>query len=412
MEAEFFIRRLWVLLIFYLSMPLEVSGRIESATVSSSRPSVVNIGALYTLNSTIGQVAKPAIAAAVEDVNADPTILHGTKLNLVLQDTNCSGFFGTIEALELMEKDVVTVIGPQSSGIAHVISHVVNQLHVPLLSFAATDPTLLALQFPYFLRTTQNDHFQMYAIADLVEYYGWKEVIAIFVDDDYGRNGISVLGDAFEGKRAKISYRAAFIPGANDTDIKDLLVRVNLMESRVYVVHVNPDTGLTIFSVAKHLGMISGEYVWIASDWLSSVLDPLESGGPDKMDFLQGVIALRHHTPDSDLKKSFTTRWKNLKDKESSNYNSYALYAYDSVWLLARALDVFFSEGGNISFSNDPRLHDSKGSMLHLASLRTFDQGQKLLQILLSMNFTGLTEGWLLVQLFQSFYWPSRRVIQ
>ncbi|GMP54523.1 hypothetical protein CsSME_00019673 [Camellia sinensis var. sinensis] len=62
-------------------------------------------------------------------------------------------------AFQLIENDVVAVIGPQSSRIAQVISHVVNELHVPPMSFATTDQTLSALQFPYFLRTTHNDYF-------------------------------------------------------------------------------------------------------------------------------------------------------------------------------------------------------------------------------------------------------------
>ncbi|KAJ6334192.1 hypothetical protein OIU78_011156 [Salix suchowensis] len=243
----------------------------------------------------IGRAAGPAIEAAVDDVNSDPAILPGTRLSLISQNTNCSGFLGTVEAqkehidldfdgsflahdavLQLMGNDVVAVIGPQSSGIAHIISHVVNELHVPLLSFAATDPTLSSLQYPYFLRTAQNDYFQMHAIADLVTYFGWREVIAIFVDDDYGRSGISVLGDALAMKRAKISYKAALTPGASTSQISDLLLGVNQMESRVYVVHVNPDSGLSLFSVARSLQMMTTGYVWIATDWLPSVLDALD----------------------------------------------------------------------------------------------------------------------------------------
>ncbi|CAL5394278.1 unnamed protein product [Camellia sinensis] len=299
-------------------------------------------------------------------------------------------------ALQLMENDVVAVIGPQSSGIAHVISHVVNELHVLLMSFAAIDPTLWALQFPYFLRTTHSDYFQMYAIADLIEFYGWREVVTIFVDNDYRRSGISLLGDALAKKRAKISYKAAFTPGASRNDINDLLVRVNMMESRVYVVHVNPDSDLTIFFVAKLLRMLTAGYIWIATDWLPSVLDSSESIDPNTMNLLQGIIALHHHTPDSDLKKCFQSRWKNFTYRETSSFNSYVLYAYDSIWLLVRALDVFFS-GGNISFSYDPRLHDINGSTLHLTRLCTFQEGQKLLQIFLGMNFTGLklqNRGW------------------
>ncbi|MCL7023598.1 hypothetical protein MKW94_018707 [Papaver nudicaule] len=361
---------------------------------SSSRPSFVNVGALFTFNSTIGRVAKPAILAAVEDVNSDSSILSGTKLNVLMHDTVCSEFLGTIEALQLVEKDVVAIIGPQSSGIAHVISHVVEELHVPLLSFAATDPTLSALQYSYFIRTTQSDYFQMHAVADLVDFYGWREVIAIYVDDDYGRSGISALGDALAKKRSKISYKAALSPGATRSTINDLLVNVNLMESRVYVVHVNPDSGLSIFSVAKSLEMMTNGYVWITTDWLPSVIDSSEPVDADTMNLLQGVVSLRHHIPDSRLKKGFISRWNNLRRNgiASSSLSSYAFYAYDTVWLLARAIEKFLNEGETISFSTDPRLHDTNGSTLHLtAALRVFDGGQSLLQKIIMTNFTGLS---------------------
>ncbi|XVE85648.1 hypothetical protein DITRI_Ditri17bG0107200 [Diplodiscus trichospermus] len=395
--SRFMTRTLILLSLLFVWIPLGVvcsTGNASASPGSSLKPKVINIGALFTLNSVIGRAAKPAIEAAIDDVNSNPNILHGVELKLLLHDTNCSGFFGTMEALQLMGSGVFVAIGPQSSGIAHVISHVGNELHVPLLSFGATDPTLSSLQYPYFIRTTHSDYFQMYAIADLVDYYGWREVIAIFVDDDYGRSGISVLGDALAKKRGKISFKAAFSPGDPKSKINDLLVEVNLMESRVYVVHVNPDTGLNIFSVAKALNMMGGGYVWIATDWLPSYLDSMEAVDPETMNILQGVVALRHYTPDTNLKKSFMSSWNNLKYKETAGpagFNSYALYAYDSVWLAAHALDNFLNEGGNLSFSNDPNLRDENGSMLHLTSLRVFNGGQQLLQTLLRLNFTGLS---------------------
>ncbi|KAL2938069.1 Glutamate receptor 3.4, partial [Bienertia sinuspersici] len=290
-------------------------------------------------------------------------------------------------ALQLMAKDVAIAIGPQSSGIAHIISNVVNELHVPLLSLA-TDPSLSSLQYPFFLRTIQSDYFQMYAIADLIEHYGWRDVIAIFVDDDYGRNGISVLGDALAKKRAKISYKAAFPPGAPRNDINNLLVNVNLMESRVYIVHVNPDSGLTVFSVAKSLGMISNGYVWIATDWLPSVLDGSGHVLPGTMDLLQGVLALRHHTADSVQKHDFKSRWKGLKYVGNSSINSYAFYAYDSVWLAAHALDRFFNQAGNLTFSQNPV---TNRSTLNLSSLRIFQGGQQFLKVLLGMKYMGMS---------------------
>lgn len=369
------------------------AGNENGTVIAPSRPSFVSVGALFTFNSTIGRVARLAIELAVEDVNANSDVLGGTRLNVIVQDTNCSGFIGTVEALQLMVNDVVAIIGPQSSGIAHVISHVVNELHVPLISFAATDPVLSSLQYPYFIRMTQNDVFQMNAIADVVEYNGWREVIAIFVDDDNGRGGITALGDALATKRAKISYKAKFPPNADRNTINDLLVQVNLMESRVFVVHVNPDSGLTVFKIAKRLGMLGSGYVWIATDWLASVLDSSDLADPDTMNLIQGVIALRHHIPDTDLKKKFTARWNSLirKGNVTSSLNTYGLYAYDSVWLIAHAINRFLSEGDAISFSSDPKLRDANGSVLHLDALRSFAGGSKLREKALLTNFTGLT---------------------
>ncbi|CDY46839.1 BnaA10g03230D [Brassica napus] len=364
----------------------------SSSTASpplSQTPNSVNVGALFTYDSFIGRAAKPAFKAAMDDVNADQTVLKGTKLNIVYQDSNCSGFIGTMGALQLMETQVVAAIGPQSSSIAHMISYVANELHVPLLSFAATDPTLSSLQYPYFLRTTQNDHFQMHAVADLVSYSGWRQVIAIFVDDECGRNGVSVLGDALAKKRARISHKAAITPGADATSIKDLLVSVNLMASRVYVVHVNPDSGLNVFSVAKALGMMGNGYVWITTDWLPTVLDSMGAVDAETMDLLQGVVAFRHYTAESDAKRRFMERWRNLRPKEG--LNSYSLYAYDSVWLIARALDVFFRENNKVTFSNDPNLHKTKSSSLRLSALSVFNEGERFLEIILGMNHTGLT---------------------
>ena len=154
-----------------------------------------------------------------------------------------------------METDTVAIIGPQSSVVAHIISHVANELKVPLLSFGATDPTLSSLQFPFFVRTTQSDLYEMTAVADIVDFYGWKAVIAIFIDDDYGRNGMLALEDKLAERRCRISYKAGISPGSgvNRGEIMDLLIKVALMESRIIVLHVNPDSGFLVLSVAQYL---------------------------------------------------------------------------------------------------------------------------------------------------------------
>ncbi|XP_068306831.1 glutamate receptor 3.3 [Pyrus communis] len=360
---------------------------------SSSRPAVVNIGAIFTFDSTIGRVAKLAIQEAVKDVNSNSSILHGTELVVHMRTSNCSGFLGMVQALQFMETDVVAIIGPQSSVVAHIISHVSNELQVPLLSFAATDPTLSSFQFPFFVRTTHSDLYQMTAVAEIVDYYGWKEVIAIYIDDDYGRNGVSTLDDKLAERRCRISHKLGIPPGHGATrgDLMDLLVKVSQLESRVIVLHVNPDLGLNVLSVAQYLQMMGDGFVWIATDWLSSLLDSALPLSPEIMDTMQGVLVLRQHTPDSDRKRAFFSKWNKLTGG-SLGLHSYGLYAYDSVWLVAHAIDAFFNQGGIISFSNDSRINSvDKGGSLHLAAMSIFDDGPLLLKNILQSSFLGLT---------------------
>ncbi|XP_038972452.1 LOW QUALITY PROTEIN: glutamate receptor 3.1-like [Phoenix dactylifera] len=360
----------------------------------SSRPAVVNIGALFTFNSTIGRVAKVAIDSAVDDVNSDPGVLQGTKLVIDMEDSSCNGFLGMVEALQFMEKEIVAVVGPQSSVLAHVISYVANELQVPLLSFAATDPTLSSLEYPFFVRTTESDLFQMAAIAELVDYYRWKRVIAIFVDDDYGRNGVAALGDKLEERRCRISYKAALRSDATRNDVMDLLVRVALRAPRIIVVHANPVIGLMVFSVAKYLRMMSDGYVWIATDWLSALLDSSMNFSTERMETMQGVLALRQHTADSKNKSALVSKWSKLRKKEAGEnfqLNSYGLYAYDTIWTVAHALDAFFNDGGVISFSNYSKLLGAEGGTLHLEAMSMFDMGNLLLDKIHKTNFVGIT---------------------
>nr|XP_023898716.1 glutamate receptor 3.2-like [Quercus suber]XP_023898717.1 glutamate receptor 3.2-like [Quercus suber] len=358
----------------------------------ASRPDVVNVGAMFTFSTINGKVSRIAMKAAEDDINSDPSILGGTKLSILMHDPNFSGFLGIIGALKYMETDTVAIIGPQNSVMAHVLSHLANELHVPLLSFTALDPTLSPLQYPYFVQTAPNDEFQMTAIADMISYFRWGEIVAVYSDDDQSRNGISALGDKLADRRCKITYKAALPPDptATQSDVKDQLVKVQMMEARVIVLHTFSKTGLLVFEEAQNLGMMDRGYVWITSTWLSTVLDSV-SPLPSKTALsIQGVLTLRPHTPNSTRKSAFMSRWQKLSNN-SIGFNPYGLYAYDTVWMIARAVDLLLDQQGTISFSNDSYLNHMGNGTLNLSALSIFDGGKQLLDNILRTNMRGLT---------------------
>ncbi|GJW00811.1 protein kinase-like domain, concanavalin A-like lectin/glucanase domain protein [Tanacetum coccineum] len=103
------------------------------------------------------------------------------------------------------------------------------------------------------------------------------EVTTIFTDSNQFHNGINVLGNELTKKRCRLSGKAPLPVDRKLTReiIKDRLTKVMSMESRVILVHTYFNTGLIIFEIAKSLGMIKRGYVWIATAWLSAVLDSI-----------------------------------------------------------------------------------------------------------------------------------------
>ncbi|KAE8708577.1 Glutamate receptor 3.1 [Hibiscus syriacus] len=357
-----------------------------------SQPGTVNVGAIFSFNTINGKVARAAMKAAEDDINSDPSVLGGRKLSITLHDSNFSSFLGIIGALQFMETDTVAIIGPQSAVMAHVLSNLANELQVPLLSFTALDPSLTPLQYPFFVQTAPNDEFQMAAISEMVSYFSWSEVIAVFSDDDQGRNGVITLGDKLADRRCRIAYKAALPPDsmAKRHDVSRELEKIQMMESRIIVLHTDSKTGLLVFEVAKSLGMMRKGYVWIASSWLSTVLDSISPLKPEIANSIQGALTLRPHTPDSKRKRDFLSRWNRLSNG-TIGFNSYGLYAYDTVWIIAHAVRLLLDQGGKISFSNDTRLNGYTGSGLNLSALNIFDGGKQLLKNILETNMTGLT---------------------
>ncbi|KAJ6897334.1 glutamate receptor 3.2 isoform X1 [Populus alba x Populus x berolinensis] len=305
----------------------------------------VNVGAIFTFSSINGRVAKIAMKAAEDDINSDPSLLGGRKLSINMHDSNFSGFLGIIGALQFLETDTVAVIGPQTAVMAH--TWLVIMVGLRLLQFS---------------------------------------VMMII-----NRNSITVLGDKLAERRCKLSYKAALPPDPKATRsvVQDELAKILRMESRVIVLNTYSNTGRLVFDVAKALGMMDNGFVWIATSWLSTVIDsdpPL----PTTANSIQGVLALRPHTPDSKRKRDFMSRWNQLSNG-SVGLNPYGLYAYDTVWLLARALKSFFDQGNTISFTNDSRLGGMGGGYLNLGALSIFDGGSQLLKNILQTSMTGLT---------------------
>ncbi|GLT27197.1 hypothetical protein SLA2020_022140 [Shorea laevis] len=259
-----------------------------------------------------------------------------------------------------------------------------NKSQVPIISFATTSPFLIySVRSPYFFRATHNDSSQVKAISAIVQTFGWREAVPIYVDNEFGEGVIPYLSYALEEVNARIPYKSVISSGATDEEIKSELFKLMSMQSRVFIVHMTPDLGSRVFDKATEIGMMCEGYVWIITDGMTNHWSLIHHS--DHMDSMQGVLGVRNYVPKSKELESFKVRWKSkfVQDNPSmmnAELDIFGLWAYDATFALAMAMEEVL---GTTNFNFDASDLESFGWISQ--------NGPKLIEALSSMRFKGLS---------------------
>lgn len=202
-------------------------------------------------------------------------------------------------------------------------------------------------------------------------------------DSDYGRQFNSELSEEFLKGDIRVPYIIYLPTSSKDHDIKKELEKLMNIQNRVFIVHMNAVLGVRLFLLVKQAGMMSEGYAWLITDSLGNFLNSLDSTAFDSM---EGVLGIRPHVPKSEKLESFKARWKKnmLLTKPQSiktELNVYGLWAYDTVWALAMAVEKvgpanlgFLREniGENESDIFNPRISKYGPELLSEVSKTTF----------------------------------------
>ncbi|XP_042480627.1 glutamate receptor 2.8-like [Macadamia integrifolia] len=292
---------------------------------------------------------------------------------------------------------VQAIIGPQQSTQASFVIDLGEKALVPIVSFSATSPYLSPLERPYFIRTAIDDSTQVQAIAAIIQAFEWKEVVLIYEKTQYGKGVIPYFIDSFQDIDVRVPYRSTIPLDANDDQILKELHKLTTMQTRVFIVHMSSSVGSRFFINANNAGMMNQGYAWIVTDGLSNLLAPMDSSVIDSM---QGVLGVRPYIPKSKQLEEFKVRWKR-KFYSSNKSNSdtisdlpslYGIWAYDTVWALAMAVERV----GTL----DPQFLSSNptNNLTDLSWIGYSPIGPRLLQTILSTKFNGLSGDFRLVK--------------
>ncbi|XP_040997864.1 glutamate receptor 2.3-like isoform X3 [Juglans microcarpa x Juglans regia] len=360
---------------------------IKVAKAQNTTLTQVDVGVVLDLDGRNGKVGMSCINMALSDFYASHTH-YKTRLVLNPRDSRHEVVQAAVAALYLTKNTKVkAIIGPQNSMQANFVIDLGNKSQVPIISFSATSPSLTSLRSPYFFRIAQNDSSQVKAISAIIQAFGWREAVPIYIDNEYGEGIIPYFIDALQDIDVRVPYRSVISPLANDSEISRELYKLMTMQTRVFIVHMSHNLSSRVFTMAKEIGMMSEGYVWIITTGIANFVGSKERSVLASM---QGVLGVKTYVPETKELESFTVRWKTKFQQDNPtitdvDLNVFGLWAYDAASALAMAVEKVGTTNLGVGKSTN-----ASSNLIDLESFEISQDGPKLREAIQDTKFRGL----------------------
>ncbi|XP_019101453.1 PREDICTED: glutamate receptor 2.7-like isoform X1 [Camelina sativa] len=356
----------------------------------------IKVGVVLDLQTLFSKICLTSMNMSLSDFYKKHTD-YTTRLAIHVRDSMEDVVQASAAALDLIKNEEVSaIIGPRSSMQTEFMIRLANISQVPTITFSATCPSLTSINSPYFVRATLDDSSQVRAIAAIIKSFGWRNVVAVYVDNEFGKGIMSYLSDALNDVQAFVVNRCLIPQDANDDQILKELYKLMTMQTRVFVVHMPPTLGFRFFQKAREIGMMEEGYVWLLTDGVMNLIKSNERGS--SFENMQGVLGVRSHITKSKDLEDFRLRWKKTFEKKNSlkgddvELNIFVLRAYDSITALAMAV-----ENTNIKSLWYDNPIASANNKTDLGTLKVSRYGPSLLEALSNVRFKGLAGEFKLV---------------
>ncbi len=319
------------------------AGCTSNVQTETTQPKTVTIGALVPLtgsSASIGAHVNSTIRIAEADVNDYLAATNASiRVQLVVKDTGMTPE-GALAAMQALHAEGVTaVVGPYSSSAVKAVAPYANENGMVLISYGSTVPSLEVPRENVF-RVVPDDNNQGPAIATVMRERGVKLLIPFVRDDVYGNGLANATRTAFGQQGGVVTEGTRFaVNTTNFTSALDV-VRPQLTEATaeyglgsvgVLVVGYEGDTVPMLIAAGA-------DPQWSAARWWGVEATPINA-------ILANVTATesaaRLNYTSAQQAEGQGERYDRLTQNASVQrtiQTSDGAFAYDAVWIMARAL--------------------------------------------------------------------------
>jgi branched-chain amino acid transport system substrate-binding protein len=299
----------------------------------------------YGLKTNTSAIATEwGIKAALEEINSNGGVLNGRPLKLVTTDNKGVSARGKDNFVQLAgTKDLVAVLTGKFSPISVEILPEAHRLKVPMISvWGSADPITDHEHKPSFsFRVSLKDDWGVEAMMNrLSSKYKVRQACAILPNTAWGRSAEKVIQAKSRAKTAqfpvvrwynwgdaslKEHYKACL-----DSRTQGLLFVGNEREGAILVKEIATQPLPMRMPVVAHWGAVGGTLHELVGDELSNV----------SIDFIQTFTFINNKRPRAMYLADWILKNQGLKSTHEIPSPVGAAHAYDTVHLLAKAIDT------------------------------------------------------------------------
>ncbi|XP_077982551.1 uncharacterized protein LOC144437483 [Glandiceps talaboti] len=328
----------------------------------------IYIGGMFTNTGSVWPQPgiEPAARMAISAINANPNILGIYHLELQTYDTQCDdqrALLAYLNYLTDVEKCRVGIVGPACSKEAETIAGLSKYFRTIMISYSTESPGLSDRnEYPYFYRTFPPSSEHSYCYVSLFEYFDWRRCATLTEDGADFLNVVDTMHNVFAESGVEVVSNRKFPGQRHSQDLSVYISEIKDKNAHIVIGNFYEYSARAVFCEAYHQGATSYEGyqwfvpAWYAKDWWntdyynSPEYSPQESVPCSTAEMavaIQGIMAFTStNMQDDDIEivggitvKEFNDKYRQIIEELDIPYSAYAPYAYDTVWVMAIALD-------------------------------------------------------------------------
>ena len=294
------------------------------------------IGPLSAPGTVVGGIAMQfAMNLAVKDINEKGGVL-GKPLELIFADTEGLPERGTAVAERLInENKVVAITGEYHSSVGLAVAEVAHKYGIPVLFSETWSDKITETGYPEVFRIAPASSMVARAVVDWMAEVGVKRVVLIAETTDFG-TGMAEKQKALLEEKG-IEVLETFFIEMGTTDFTPILTRIQAMDPPPDLVSAEAVTGETSYNLEQQmteLGIAPTEKTIGVANQVAVQPEFWESV-PNGNYFVFTHVGLPPTLYNDITKRVADAYFEQFNTKPPS----YVLEAYDSVWILADAIE-------------------------------------------------------------------------